>query len=414
MSKKLKFLVIGFLTLALVVGVGVYSANAALTLDALTITSSGALTLEGAAASVITVGALNTGGIAIGNGATIKTISIGAGDAVNTIKIGDHATPANVITIGGAASNLVLTDAQWGVTGLGAATFVTVNGNTITTGTGTLTLAAGSSLITSGAFAATLTSTATTNATLPAGTNTLYSTLANSITSAQLLSSVSDETGTGLVVFATSPTLTTPVLGVATGTSLALGGGTALTTTNQTGTGSLVLATSPTLVTPVLGVATATSINGNIFTTGSSTYTGTAGQTYTFPTTSATIARTDAANTFTGNQTFSAYTIKSVNAALTATAGGAQAGTALTKDINFVTTVATIGDSVQLPVAVVGMDITIINRAANSLNVFGQTGDGINAGGANVAYAVATLVEARCIAVATSGATAWECQKSVR
>jgi hypothetical protein len=32
--------------------------------------------------------------------------------------------------------------------------------------------------------------------------------------------------------------------------------------TNETGTGSLVLATSPTLVTPVLGVATATSING--------------------------------------------------------------------------------------------------------------------------------------------------------
>lgn len=60
---------------------------------------------------------------------------------------------------------------------------------------------------------------------------------------------------------------------------------------------------SPTFTTPALGVATATSINGNILTTGSSTYTGTAAQTYTFPTTSATIARTDAANTFTGHQT---------------------------------------------------------------------------------------------------------------
>jgi hypothetical protein len=38
-----------------------------------------------------------------------------------------------------------------------------------------------------------------------------------------------------------------------TGTTLALGGGTALATTNQTGTGNLVLATSPTLVTPALG-----------------------------------------------------------------------------------------------------------------------------------------------------------------
>lgn len=45
-------------------------------------------------------------------------------------------------------------------------------------------------------------------------------------------------------------------------------------------------------------------VNGNTLTTGSSTYTGTAGQTYTFPSTSATIARTDAANSFTGTQTF--------------------------------------------------------------------------------------------------------------
>ena len=54
-------------------------------------------------------------------------------------------------------------------------------------------------------------------------------------------------TGTGSMVRATSPTLVTPVLGAATGTSLALGGGTALTTTNRTGTGNLVLATAPTL-----------------------------------------------------------------------------------------------------------------------------------------------------------------------
>ena len=49
-------------------------------------------------------------------------------------------------------------------------------------------------------------------------------------------------------------------------------------------------------------------VNGNTLTTGSSTYTGTAGQTYTFPTTSATIARTDAANTFTGHQTIEGVT----------------------------------------------------------------------------------------------------------
>jgi hypothetical protein len=89
-----------------------------------------------------------------------------------------------------------------------------------------------------------------------------------------------------------------------------------------TGSGTvLALATSPVFVTPTLGAATATTINGNTFTTGTYTLTGTAGKTLnftnsltlsgtdsttmTFPTTSATIARTDAAQTFTGIQTFS-------------------------------------------------------------------------------------------------------------
>jgi hypothetical protein len=55
--------------------------------------------------------------------------------------------------------------------------------------------------------------------------------------------------------------------------------------------------------TQTIGALVATTFNGNTLTTGSSTFTGTAAQTYTFPTTSATIARTDAANTFTGHQT---------------------------------------------------------------------------------------------------------------
>lgn len=41
--------------------------------------------------------------------------------------------------------------------------------------------------------------------------------------SAGIAANISDETGTGVLVFATTPTLVTPVLGVATGTSLALG-----------------------------------------------------------------------------------------------------------------------------------------------------------------------------------------------
>ena len=103
-------------------------------------------------------------------------------------------------------------------------------------------------------------------------------------TSAELAGKISDETGSGTLVFATSPTLVTPVLGVATATSV---NGTtipssktlvvttdklnvmAATTSaelagvvsDETGTGAVVLSTSPTLVTPTLGAATATSVN---------------------------------------------------------------------------------------------------------------------------------------------------------
>ncbi len=98
-----------------------------------------------------------------------------------------------------------------------------------------------------------------------------------------------------------------------------------------TGSGSAVLATTPTLVTPVLGVATATSINKVAITAPASSATltiadgkaltvnniitlaGTDSTTMTFPTTTATIARTDAAQTFTGTQTFS-QTILTANA----------------------------------------------------------------------------------------------------
>jgi len=48
-------------------------------------------------------------------------------------------------------------------------------------------------------------------------------------TSAQLAGVMSDETGSGALVFATSPTLTTPSLGVATATSVAIGGGEVIT-----------------------------------------------------------------------------------------------------------------------------------------------------------------------------------------
>lgn len=60
-----------------------------------------------------------------------------------------------------------------------------------------------------GAFGLVFTISGATNITLPQS-GTIYSSAPASISSAQLLSSMSDETGTGLLVFNTSPNLTTP------------------------------------------------------------------------------------------------------------------------------------------------------------------------------------------------------------
>lgn len=71
--------------------------------------------------------------------------------------------------------------------------------------------------------------------------------------SANFAGAITDETGTGSVVLATSPTLVTPVLGAATGTSLSVSG--QLTSTVATGTAPLVV----TSTTPVSNL----SIGGN-------------------------------------------------------------------------------------------------------------------------------------------------------
>jgi len=119
-----------------------------------------------------------------------------------------------------------------------------------------------------------------------------------------------------------SVTGTTTLSGLTASTALALDASKNVVSVTNTGTGNNVLATSPTLVTPTLGAATATSVNKVAITapaTGSTltiadgktlvannsiTLAGTDATTMTFPSTNASVARTDAAQTFTGTQTF--------------------------------------------------------------------------------------------------------------
>lgn len=169
------------------------------------------------------------------------------------------------------------------------------------------------------------------------GLGTGVATFLGTPSSANLLAAVTNETGTGALVFADTPTLIAPLLGIPTsGTltncTLPVGGLTGLGTgvatflatptsanlaasiTDETGTGLLVLATNPVLTTPNCGTPSAivlTNGTGLVPATGLSSVTGTgAAMLAASPTTTGTL--TGAAANFSGAVS---------TAALTATSG---------------------------------------------------------------------------------------------
>lgn len=184
--------------------------------------------------SLTSVGTLSSGTwsattIAVDKGGTGLT-SYAVGDIVYASGATTLAKLADVATGSALISGGITTAPSWGKIDLTThidGILVGTNGGTgVDNSTKTITL--GGNLTTSGAYALTLTTTATTSVTLP--TTGTIATTSNKLsdfaatTSAELISVVSDETGTGSLVFANTPTLTTPNIGAATGSTLSLTG----------------------------------------------------------------------------------------------------------------------------------------------------------------------------------------------
>jgi hypothetical protein len=230
--------------------------------------------------SALTLGAA----LPVTSGGTGVTTSTGTGNAVLSN------SPTLVTPALGTPSSGTLTNA----TGLPLSTGVTgvlpvANGGT---GTPTPALVQGTNVTITGTWPNQTVNAAGIGNLTGAVTSVGAATSLGSFTSADLAGALTDETGSGAAVFATSPTLVTPALGTPsalvgtniTGTAAGLTAGAVTTNANltgavtstgnatvlgsftsadlagaltdETGSGAAVFATSPTLVTPVLGTPT--------------------------------------------------------------------------------------------------------------------------------------------------------------
>jgi len=96
--------------------------------------------------------------------------------------------------------------------------------------------------------------------------------------------------------------------------------------------------------------------------------------------------------------------MQTVETGITASTTQSQGQQPLTKEISHVATVANANDVVTLPVAAAGKVVSVLNRGANTLQIFPASGDDIDDGSTDASTTLATLKYAIFFAV---DATSW-------
>ena len=203
-----------------------------------------------------------------GNLSTTSKVGIGTTLPYYSLQIGLDPLTGNGLSIDAITGNVNTTGIVTAASRFSGNLTGNITGNINSTGVSTFaTLKVGTGVTISGgivtatSFVGPLTGTATTTTNIPNLTGAITSsnttTSLGSFTSAQLATALTDETGSGVNVFATSPTLITPVLGSATATSIVVGSGVTINSGGITVSAGIITAFgfSGTLTGNIVGIA---------------------------------------------------------------------------------------------------------------------------------------------------------------